>query len=62
MRDVRWHQVTPKDQLTVILMSLEMHISNYQEGVIEIARFMEYYDDLIQQISQLKPFLEKGMW
>jgi len=53
----QWKQATPQDQLTVILMSLEGNLSNFEEGVIDKNKFVERAKEHISQIKELQPFL-----
>ena len=62
VRKATWKQADPFSQLTVLLMSIDGHFSNYQCSVITREKFVARYKDHVADLVALTPFLEKGSW
>lgn len=57
MKDSRWKQLTPVDQLVAIRASLEGHFDNWQHHIIGDRTFSDCFEDHMAQIAALEPFL-----
>lgn len=57
----RWAQVTPRDQLVEITMSIEGNLSNMREGILNNKQIPRLMRDMAQ-LAALAPFLEKNEW
>jgi hypothetical protein len=53
----RFKQLGPKDQLTVMVMSLEGHLANLEDGIIDQKQFLERTNQFLKDIKDLKPYL-----
>lgn len=62
MKRPEWKQPTPEMQLQVILMSIQGHCENYQEGIIDIEKFGEVCRDHNAQLVELMPYVGTGSW
>jgi len=56
-KDPRWRQPTPDMQLTVILMSMEGHVSNAKQGLCS-GPFPNIMEEHYQQLKALQPYLK----
>lgn len=61
-RDTRWHQDTPRKQMTSLCSSMEGDLSNMSEGIGDPKVQAERLLDTLEQVKALVPFLEKGKW
>ena len=61
-KDPRWRQPTPMFQLIALIGSMEGHKSNHTEGIITDRYYCEKLDDHIDQLFELRPFVEQGKW
>lgn len=57
-KNSEWHQDTPADQLTVLRWSLQGHLENWSEGIIDSEKFRKHAVTHLEQIQQLEPFLK----
>lgn len=52
-----WKQNNPADQVVVILMAIEGHISNVKDGITGIQKFVDYTEKLTSQLKEIEPYL-----
>jgi len=53
----RFKQNGPKDQVTVVLMGLEGHLDNWNDGVIDNQTFSTRVEEFLQDCRDLGEFL-----
>lgn len=57
MKDPRWKQRTPIDQLITLQCSMRGDFENWEEKIISTERFATYMEDHLFQLSLLTPYL-----
>lgn len=63
MKQDDWRQANPKDQLKVILWSIEGDISNMEEGITPSARTCERIAAMLQAAKDIiKHYMPTGTW
>jgi len=58
----QFHQATPHDQLIVMLMAIEGHVMNMEDGVSSLEVDLPKIHELIKQTKLLLPFIKSATW
>ncbi len=61
-KNPRWKQPTPAMQLIAIMGNLQGFKYLLEEKEITVERWLEVSMPIIDEISSLTPFIEKGTW